>query len=281
MFPGATSTAVRTAVVGPARLKGMDFEMTSMRKTALAAGLLYLLSFISIPRLALYGPALTDQSYVLSSGIDTGILWAAVLELIVAFAIVGTGVALYPVVRRQSEGVALGFVTARVFEAGVIVVGIMSLLTIVTLRQDVGAAAAGAEAASLVTTGRALVGIHDWAFLIGQTLVPGLNAVLLGSLMYRSGLVPRVIPALGLIGGPLMISSAIGQVLGVNEQYSVWSAIALLPIFAWELSLGLWLVFKGFNRSAPLMTSALAEDRDRLVMAVRPETAAAAKAGAA
>src|SRR5215210_5132510 len=124
--------------------------MTAHRRTALAAGLLYLLTFISIPRLVLYGPLLTNPNYVLSPGSDSGIFWGAILELIVSIAIVGTGVALFPVVRRQNEGVALGFVMARVFEAGVIVVGIISLLTVVTLRQDIGAAP-GLEAASLVT----------------------------------------------------------------------------------------------------------------------------------
>ncbi len=226
--------------------------MTSHRKTALVAGLLYLLTFISIPRLVLYGPILTNPDYVLSSASDTGIFWGAILELIVSIAIVGTGVALYPIVKRQNEGVALGFVMARVFEAGIIVVGIISLLTVVTLRQEVGTTA-GTDAASLVTAGRALVATQNWTFLIAQGLLPGINALLLGSLMYRSGLVPRVIPALGLIGGPLMISSVAGQILGVNEQYSAWSAIALLPIFAWEFSLGLWLIFKGFRGSAPLL----------------------------
>jgi hypothetical protein len=224
--------------------------MDSMRKTALAAGLLYLLSFASIPRLALYGPVLNDPNFILGSGSATGVLLAAVLELIVAFACVGTGVALFSVVKRQNEGVALGFVGARVFEAAMIVLGIISILAVVTLR-DV-AAAGGAEAASLVTTGHALVAIQNWTFLLGQTLVPGMNALLLGSLLYRSRLVPRIIPALGLVGGPLMISSVIGQVLGINEQVSVWSAIALLPIFVWELSLGLWLVFKGFRPSPVL-----------------------------
>jgi hypothetical protein len=221
--------------------------MDGMRKTALAAGLLYLLSFVSIPRLALYGPVLNDPNFILGTGSVTGVLVAAVLELIVAFAGVGTAVALFKVVKRQNEGVALGFVGARVFEAGMIVVGIISVVTVVTLR-DVSAGS-GADAASLVTTGRALVAFQNWTFLLGQTLVPGVNALLLGSLLYRSRLVPRILPALGLIGGPLMISSVIGQVLGINEQYSVWSAIALLPIFIWELSLGLWLVFKGFTPS--------------------------------
>jgi hypothetical protein len=238
--------------------------MIAHRRTALAAGLLYLLTFISIPRLVLYGPLLTDPNYVLGPGSDASIFWGAILELIVSVAIVGTGVALYPIVKRQNEGVALGFVMARVFEAGIIVVGIISLLTVVTLRQQVGVAP-GPEAASLVTAGRALVATQDWTFLIAQGLLPGINALLLGSLIYRSRLVPRIIPALGLIGGPLMISSVVGQILGINEQYSAWSAIALLPIFAWEFTLGLWLVFKGFKASAPVLggTTPVASDDAR------------------
>ncbi len=233
--------------------------MTSLRKTAFVAGLLYLITYLAIPTIALYGPVLSDPGYIASSNDSTGVLWGAVLELIVAFAIVGTGVALFPVLRRQNEGVALGFVTSRLFEAGVITVGIISLLSIVTLQQDVGATA-GADAGALAITGRSLIATHDWSFLIGQTLLPGINALLLGSLFYKSRLVPRVIPLMGLIGGPLLISSAIGQVVGVNEQYTAWSAIAVLPIFLWELALGLWLVFKGFRKDAPLMIEAAAAD---------------------
>ena len=185
--------------------------MSSLRKTAFVAGLLYLITYLAIPTIALYGPVLSDPAFIVSSGNDTGVLWGAVLELIVAFAIVGTGVVLFPVLRRQNEGVALGFVTSRLFEAGVITVGILSLLSIVTLQQEVGATA-GADAGSLVIVGQSLVATHDWSFLIGQTLLPGINALLLGSLFYKSRLVPRVIPLMGLIGGPLLISSAIGQV---------------------------------------------------------------------
>jgi Domain of unknown function (DUF4386) len=233
--------------------------MTSLRRTAFIAGMLYLITYLAIPTIALYGPVLSDPGFIVSSTGDNGVLWGAVFELIVAFAIVGTGVAFFPVLRRQQEGVALGFVTSRLFEAGVITVGIISLLSVVTLQQDV-TAAPGAETASLVNTGRALVSIHDWSFLIGQTLLPGINALLLGSLMYQSRLVPRFIPLLGLVGGPLLISSAIGQVIGINEQYSAWSAFAVLPIFLWELFLGVWLVFKGFKKSAPIMVEAAAAE---------------------
>jgi uncharacterized protein DUF4386 len=229
--------------------------MTSTRKTALAGGLLYLITFIAILRLVLYGPVLSDPSFIVSSASDTAALWAGVVETIVALACIGTAVALFPVVKRQNEAFALGFVATRILEAGIIVVGIISLLSIVTLRQTLGAAT-GAEAATLVTIGQSLVVIQNWTFLFGQTLVPGVNALLLGYLMYRSGLVPRVIPALGLIGGPLMISSVLGQIIGINEQYSVWSGIALIPIFVWELSLGLYLTFKGF-KPVPIVAATL------------------------
>lgn len=253
--------------------------MDSMRMTALAGGLLYLLSFVSIPRLALFGPVLDNPNYILGSGSVTGVLVGVVLEMIVAFAIVGTGVALYPALKRQNQGVALGLVTSRLFETGVIAVGIISLLTVVTLRQNLGAAA-GADAASLVTTGQSLVAIQNWTFLIGQHLLPGINAILLGSLLYRSGLVPRIIPALGLIGAPLIISSALGQLFGINEQVSVWSGIAVLPIFLFELSLGLYLVFKGFKPSAVAALASGSRGTDELVPAAsRP--VAATKAGAA
>ncbi len=250
----------------------------TMRKTALAGGLLYLLTFFSIPRLALFGPLLDNPNYILGSGDSTGIIVGIVLELIVAFAIVGTGVALYPVLKRQNEGVALGFVSARVIETGIIAVGIISLLAVVTLRQD---AVAGSDPAALVTTGQALVSIQNLTFLIGQGLLPGLNGILLGYLFYRSGLVPRILPAMGLIGGPLMISSVVGQLFGINEQVSIWSGIALVPIFLWEFSLGLWLVFKGFRPWAVAALTSSPDDIEPPASPAQARTIVATKGGAA
>lgn len=223
--------------------------MDAMRKTSLVAGLLYLLTFVSIPTPALYGPVLHHADYIVSAGSVTGVRWGGVLELIVALAGIGTAVALFPVVRRYNEGVALGFVGTRVVEGGMIFVGVVSLFAVVTLRQDRGAAA-GAEAATLVTTGQALVAIYNWTFLLGQTLMPAMNALLLGSLLYRSRLVPRILPLLGLIGAPLLIASVLTTLFGIKETVSVWSAIATLPIAVWEFSLGVWLVAKGFNVAA-------------------------------
>jgi Domain of unknown function (DUF4386) len=223
--------------------------MTSLRKTALVAGVFYLITFISIPTLALYGPVKNHRDWILTSGTHTGVLVGAFLEVIVAIACIGTAVTLYPVVRRQNEGTALGFVAARVLEASMIFTGVVSLLSLVTLRHDLGGAA-GANATSLVTTGASHVAVYNWTFLLGQTLMPCINALLLGTLMYRSRLVPRIIPVLGLIGAPLLLASVIATMFGGGIGHiSTFAAIATLPVAAWEFSLGVWLIVKGFKPS--------------------------------
>jgi hypothetical protein len=162
--------------------------------------------------------------------------------VIVALAGIGTAVVLYPVVKRQNEAVALGFVSARVLEAAAIFVGVASLLAVVTLRQ----AGAGPDA---LVTGQALVALYDRIFLLGQSFIPALNALLLGSLLYQSRLVPRVLPVLGFIGAPLLVASDLAVLFGVVERVSALPAIATLPIALWEFSLGVYLTVKGFKPS--------------------------------
>src|ERR1700730_17417302 len=223
--------------------------MTSTRKTALVAGIFYLITFISIPTLALYGPVKNHRDWILGSGARTVVLVGGFLEVIVALAGIGTAVTLYPVVKRQNEGIALGFVTARLLEAAMIFTGVLSLLSLVTLRHDLGGAAR-ANAAALVTTGASHVAVYNWTMLLGQTLMPCINALLLGSLMYRSRLLPRVLPVLGLIGAPLLIAAVIATLFGGDIGHvSAFRAIATFPVAAWELLLGLWLVVKGFKPS--------------------------------
>ena len=219
--------------------------MTPDRKTALGAGVLYLLTFVSIPTLALYAPV-HDPNYIVGPGPDTGVFFGGILEIIVALAGIGTAVALFPVVKRQNEGVALGFVGSRVLEAATIFAGVASLLSVVTLRQ------AGAGADALVTD-RALVAMYDRMFLIGQSFFPAVNAVLLGSLLYRSRLVPRVLPLLAFVGVPLLLGSDVAVLFGLIGRSSSPAALAALPIALWEFSLGVWLVVKGFSPS-PLLT---------------------------
>src|SRR5437588_10328248 len=220
------ATTVRTSATKPPATR---IPMTSLRKTALVAGIFYLITFISIPTLALYGPVKNHRDWILTSGSSTGVLVGGFLEVIVALAGIGTAVTLYPVVKRQNEGAALGFVTARVLEAAMIFTGVLSLLSLVTLRHDLGGAA-GANAAALVTAGASHVAIYNWTFLLGQTLMPCINALLLGSLMYRSGLVPRILPVLGLIGAPLLITAVFATLLGGSRGHvSVFGAVAHVP----------------------------------------------------
>jgi hypothetical protein len=216
----------------------------SSRRTATAAGVLYLVTHVtSIAALILYAPVLNHADYVLGAGSDTRILIGALLEVVLAMAVIGTAVTLFPVVKRQNEGVALGYAGLRTLEAATIVVGIVSLLAVVTLRRNPPVAA---DDASLVTAGRALVAVHDWTFLFGPDFVLGTNTVLLAYLLYRSRLVPRFIPVLGLIGGPLVFASALGTLFGLYAQVSALGSALAVPVFAWELSLALWLIIKGF-----------------------------------
>ena len=230
---------MQTAV--PAMIVGKVQVDESTRKTALVAGVLYLLTFVSIPTLALYG-AIHDPNYIIGSGPDTSVLIGAVLEIIVALAGIGTAVALYPVLKKQNEGVALGLVGSRVLEASAIFAGVAFLVTIVTLRQ------AGAGADTLVT-GHALVTMYDRIFLISQSLLPAVNDLLLGFLLYQSRLVPRVLSLIGLVGAPLLVAGFIAALSGLIGQHAPLAALSALPVALFEFSLGVWLVVKGFNPS--------------------------------
>jgi len=220
-----------------------------MRRTSLAAGVLYLISFVSIPSLFLYDPIRDRADFVLGAGSDGGVRVAAFLEVVVALAGIGTAVVLFRVAKRQSETAALGFVASRVLEAALILVGVVSMLSLLTLRNDV-AGTADADAASLITAGHGHLATYDWAFLLSQSLMPVFNAVCLGYVMYRSGLVPRFLPVMGLVGAPLLLASDIAIFFGAYDRMAPVAALAALPIAAWELSLGVYLTTRGFRPAA-------------------------------
>ncbi len=218
---------------------------------ARVTGILFLITFAtSIPPFVYhYVPVLDDPRYIVGGGgADTRVLTGAFLELILIIANIGTAVVLFPILKRQNEILALGYVTARVVECVFIAVGILSILSLVTLRQE----AAGTDGASLLTAGQSLVALKDWTFLLGPGFFVGVgNGLMLGYLMYTSRLVPRAMAVLGLIGGPLIIASGVGVLFGVIEAGGVVQLIATIPEFLWELFvLGIWLIVRGFNPSA-------------------------------
>ena len=242
----STATRVRTAPPVP---------MDPYRKTALVVGVLFLITYVtSIPaKFALYPPMLEEADYILGAGADTQVLWGAFLEAILIIASIGTAVALYPLLKRQHAGLAMGFVTARVMESVFIAVGILSVLTVVTTRQDF-AATDGADSAAVGAVGDALVALQEWTFVLGPNFVVGVgNGLILGYLMYRSGLVPRGMAVLGLVGGSFICIAGTAFVFGIIEQGSVWQAVLGVPEFFWELILGVYLIVKGFKPS-PLTT---------------------------
>jgi hypothetical protein len=227
------------------------------RRIALIAGVLFVITFVtSIPALLLYDPVLNDVGYITGTGGDTRVLLGAFLELLLIIANVGSAVVLFPVLKRQNEPLALGYVTARVVESAFIAVGILAVLAIVTLRQDL--AGTGTDSATLETVGRSLVAVKDWTFRLGPGFVVGVgNGLILGYLMYRSELVPRRMAMLGLIGGPLICVSGIAVLFGAIDAGSVAQGIATIPEFAWELSLGIYLIVKGFKPSQILYDDGL------------------------
>jgi hypothetical protein len=216
--------------------------MSPLRKTALVAGVFYLLTFVSIPTLGLY-VSVHDPSYILGPGPDTAVLLGGALEVIVALAGVGTAVTLFPVLKRQSEAASLGFVGSRVLEGAGILAGVACLLAIVSLRQ-VGAGAGALVAAQTMAI------LYDRIFLLSQSLMPVVNDLLLGILLYLSRLVPRILPVVALIGAPLLLISDIGVLFGVWDRTSTATALAALPVALFELSLGIYLVVKGFTPSS-------------------------------
>ncbi|RPF45877.1 uncharacterized protein DUF4386 [Streptomyces sp. Ag109_G2-6] len=211
-----------------------------MRRTAVTAGVLFLLTeAAAIAGAVLYRPLLTGEG----AGADGRAVLGALCELVLVAAVAGTAVTLFPVVRRWGGTAALGYLCARLLEAVLILFGIVAVLALVTLRRE--PAGPGADAVATV-----LVAVHDWTFLLGPNLFLGLNTALLAALMYRSRLVPRPIAVLGLVGGPLICASAVAVLSGLYAQLSVPGSLAALPVFAWEVSLALWLVARGFRRTA-------------------------------
>ncbi|HKE74659.1 MAG TPA: DUF4386 domain-containing protein [Acidimicrobiales bacterium] len=230
------------------------------RRLAFAAGALYIVTFVtSIPVLGMYDQALSNADFVLGAGSDVPVRLGGLLEVICGLAGIATAVVLYPVTRRVSRTAAVGFVGSRVVEASMIFVGVLSVLSIVTLRQD----AAGADPASLTTAWHSLVAIKDWTFLLGPGYMPAVNALCLATVMYKARLVPRLIPTVGLVGAPLLVISSTVTLFGGWEQVSTPAMAFGLPIAAWEFTLGMWMMLKGFSHSpaaatAPEPTPALA-----------------------
>lgn len=216
--------------------------MSSLRKTSLFAGILYLLTFVSIPTVALYG-SIHQPGYITGSASDTPVIIGGILEIIVALAGISTSVVLYPILRKQHQAAALGLVAARILESGTIFVGVAFLLSIVTLHQ----AEAGANA---LATSSALVALYDRIFLLGQSFMPAICDLLLGFMLYKYRLVPKGLAMIGMVGALPLIAGYLAMMFGIIERNSPMAGLSAVLVALFEFSLGIYLVVKGFKPSA-------------------------------
>ncbi|KAB1157979.1 DUF4386 domain-containing protein [Flavobacterium luteum] len=221
--------------------------MNLIRKNAIIVGTLFILAAITaIIGLVLYQPILNDPNYIIKGSVNNiQVIWGAFFELILAFSVITISFMMYPILKMKNENIAIGYVCFRLLEATIIIIGIISLLSIITLNQDFSKVS-NQNVASFLIAGKLLVAVHNWTFLFGPNFALGPSTLLMSYFLYQSKRVPRYISILGLIGGPLIFISAVLVMFGVFLQVSVWGTILAIPVFAYEMTLAIWLITKGF-----------------------------------
>jgi len=224
--------------------------MDSNRKNEIIVGVLFILAVVTaIIGLALYQPILNDADYIVkASANEPQVIWGAFCELILSFSVIGISVMMYPILNKENESIAIGYICFRLLEATIIIIGIISLLSVVTLNQEF-AKAVDPNVISFLTAGKLLITVHNWTFLFGPNLALGPSTLMMSYILYKSKLVPRFIYVLGLIGGPLILACAVLVMFGVFRQISIWGVLLAVPVFAYEMILAVWLIVKGFNSS--------------------------------
>ena len=234
-------------------------QTASERRVARTAGWLMIATFVtSIAGLLLYDPLLNETDYILGGEYDSQVALGALLEVLLIISAVGTAVVLFPVAKRYSEMLALSWVASRIIESAAIMVGIVAVLATLTLRSDL----AGADGESLSVAGDTLLAIKDWSFVMGTGFCVAVgNGMILGYLMYRSGLLPRQLAIFGLIGGPLLFVAASLALFDVHEPTDASYFLMAVPEIIWELSFGVYLIAKGFRPSRCLGESELSGRR--------------------
>lgn len=238
--------------------------MNSDRNIAIVIGVLFLVAAVaSIFGVVLYAPILNDHKYVIDGNSHVQVAWGAVFEIITAFAVIGTSVTLYPILKRYNERMALAAVCFRLAEATVIIIGILCLLTIVTLNVRLG----GEEIADpyvYTALGKLLIDFHNWTFLYGPNILLGPSTLMTAYVLRRMNMVPRVVSMLGLIGGPTIFLCGVLVTLGLFDQVSVWGVLMAVPVFSYEMSLAIFLVAKGFKESEELSVTTPVQNLFRL-----------------
>jgi len=198
--------------------------------------------------LYLYDPILNSRDYLLLGAAHSSqIISGAMLELVLACTATGTGIMLYPYLCRYNERLGLAYVCFRLFEVIFILIGIVSVLALLTLSHTYTSAAGSADTDAYAVCGKVLQSIHDCTFILGPNFMLGINTFIYCYVFYRSGLIPKALAVCGLIAAASIFTAALLELFGVILQLSVWGIVLALPIFFFEMILAVWLIVKGFN----------------------------------
>lgn len=225
--------------------------MDSNQKAANIVGILLILATVTaVAGVLLYDPILNGPDYMINGTEHANqVVLGALMELILVVSAVGTATAMFPILRKYNETIALWHICFRFLEAMIITVGVISVLSLLTLSREFVAAGAP-DIASFQTSGIVLNAIHDWTFLLGPNFMLGINTVMYSYIFYKTKLVPRFISTLGMAGATLIFTCALFVMFGVFPQLSVWGVILAIPVATYEMILAVWLIVKGFNKSA-------------------------------
>lgn len=239
------------SIIGKTSTIERNKHMYTGRKAAISVGVFFILAAVtSIVGLLLYGPILNGPDYLINGAQHKNqIILGAVMELLLVISAIGTAVGMFPFLRKYNESIALAHLCFRFMEAVLITVGIVSVLSLLTLSQEYVVTAAP-NVSTFHAAGTLLLAVHSWTFLLGPDFMLGINTALYSYVFYKSGLVPRFIAVMGLTGATCILLAALLEMFGIIAQISVWGSLLALPVAANEMTLAVWLIVKGFNPSA-------------------------------
>lgn len=221
---------------------------------AVITGLLYIAAAAaSISALRLYGPILFNTSYLTDEVVKyKSVIAGGFCELLAAGTVAGTAIMLYPYLRRYNERLGLTYLCFRWFEAVLILMGTVGVLTMFSLSQLYKTTLHPADLSFHVTASM-LKALYCWTLILGPNFMLGINTFIYSVVFFKTQLIPRMISTLGIIASIFIFVASLLEMFGIIQQLSISGALLAFPIFIYEMTLAFWLLFKGFNSKNPIL----------------------------
>ncbi len=223
-------------------------KMDSYRKTSIIVGVLFITATVT----SILGGSLissvidSPDDFLNVSSNENQIIIGCLLVLVDALAVIFIAILVFPILKKYNEGLALGYIGLRIFEGVVFIIGVISILAILTLSQEYVAGTLEAPySQGLVAL---LLGVYDWSWLVGPLIFFALSTLPFYYLLYQSKLIPQWLSGWGLIGGILVTLFGLLAMFGFDTTSTI-SMFLFLPIAVQEMALAVWLIVKGFNPS--------------------------------